>query len=252
MQIAGSVCVDHVPDSQQLSKLLWVLPRPLFILDVFLAGQSSSLTSDDFEQLCVMLCWDPIPFGDQQQPGNDSWLQSAAPLFPPHAGAAAMLPIKVTPSLAGWRQQADHSSAALAGESPGSAKSACEFFSGQAVTAQGQTQGPQLQGRDYKPCKQQYWRQQGEGQHPEEPYQEALQDVRDTNVYMPAAAEIAAPALNPVESWISSARHAGLQHAASGGFTIQTQPGMYGSGFGHKAATDSSAVVVPGVSSVAL
>ena len=157
-----------------------------------------------------MLCDDSTPLGDQKQPGNDSWLQ------------------------------ADYSPAALAGESPGSARSATmawEFFSGQAVTAQGQGQRHQLQGHYQEPCKehcQQYRWQQGQG-HPEEP-----------------SAEIAARVLNSVESWTSSASHAGLQHAASGGFTLQTQPGMYGSGFGHRVGTESSAAVVPGVSGVAL
>ena len=157
-----------------------------------------------------MLCDDSTPLGDQKQPGNDSWLQ------------------------------ADYSPAALAGESPGSARSATmawEFFGGQAVTAQGQDQRHQLQGHYQEPWKehcQQYRWQQGQG-HPEEP-----------------SAEIAAHVLNSVESWTSSASHAGLQHAASGGFTLQTQPGMYGFGFGHRVGTESSAAVVPGVSGVAL
>ena len=46
------------------------------------AGQTPSDGSDDFDQLCAMLCGDSPREGDQQQAGHDPGVQSRAPPFP--------------------------------------------------------------------------------------------------------------------------------------------------------------------------
>ena len=205
----------------------------------------------------------------------------------PHVDASLKLPALLISSSIGLRQKADRSPAAIAGGSPGSAKSgtvAWGFFDEQAVIAQGH----QLQGQYQEPCKEQFqqrWWQQGQGQCPEGPYQEAsqakplqeylwgqpmtsqshqsislcggsykglldgLQDVRG-KVYSPAAAGVAAQWVYPLEprcSNASSASQGSLQHAASGEHTPQSQPSMYGQSFGQGLGTAPSAAVLPNV-----
>ena len=234
------------------------------------------------------------------------------PMQQPHLGASPRLPTLLTHSPAGLRQKADYSPAAFAGGSPGSPESATVawgFFNGQAVsgqeqpqghqhqgryqepcgqaaTAQEQPQGHQLQGRHQKPSEdqsQQHWWQQGQGQHPEGPYQEPFQaqplqeqlwgqsmthqahqaeslrggsfsfegpqDVRG-KVYSPATAGVAAHRLHPLEarfSNASSASQASLQDAAFGGFT--SQPRIYDQSLGHGVGTAPIAAMLPNVGS---
>ena len=177
-------------------------------------------------------------------------------------------------------------------------------FNQQAVTAQGQPQGQQLQGRQQEPYQGQqsqwqqgqglfqepYQEQQGQGhsQGPfQGPYQEQFHaqplqgqlwgqsvshqadssssqgdgfytyaepmDIGGTS-YPPAAAEVAAPQLKPLECHLSSAScasHASSQHDASGLFSPQTQPRMTGQASGQKVDAAPNAALLPRLGNLA-